>query len=280
MTGIIQTDFVKFTCKTEYLSITMKLRTDPRYASIDWEGNDENLEIIYKTEELTPSCEDNKKIKVLLLFKNPHPDSVKNGLFLSESHSRSFWQRLFSVWYNQKLLPLLKSADWIQSVAAILLSGQYQSPFLYHFRCLYSFPTKQFADLKSLFSGAPTTYKQMIVERSVNGLNDYLEKNKISYVIVFFKEGMGIIGGGSLPPSCHVINSAKKAIDQYIQSGDDKTFWEAVPGFKKVSNKGVTFYLNMNTRTKNHQAHPQGHYFTHNLELILRDILKNKALKP
>ncbi len=51
--------------------------------------------LVYSTERIYPTPEHSKRIPVLFLFSNPHPESVENRLFLSEPHSRTFWQRLF-----------------------------------------------------------------------------------------------------------------------------------------------------------------------------------------
>ncbi|MGB5218872.1 MAG: hypothetical protein WBN66_11310, partial [Smithella sp.] len=153
MTNIIKDETIRFANQAEYRSVKMKLESDPMYAAIKWAPADGAYEITYKTEEITPAYEGNDRTKILLLFKNPHPDSVAAGLFLSEPHSQVFWNRLFEVDYNRSLLPLLNVSDWIGKVANTLLSGEYDSPFLYYFRCLYPFPTRQFADLQKLFAG-------------------------------------------------------------------------------------------------------------------------------
>ncbi|TSA48170.1 MAG: hypothetical protein D4R56_00885 [Deltaproteobacteria bacterium] len=240
-----------------------------------WSSDDVALTINYKTEEITPIVSNKNKIKVLLLFKNPHPDSVAAGLFLSEPHSQAFWERLFEVDYNCKLLPLLNKRDWIGSLADTLLTGKYNSPFLYYFRCLYPFPTRQFADLQQLFAGAPSTYRTEILDRSLREFTAYVEQHGIRNVIVFFKDAVEFLGGRVLPTSINAVATAKQGIDQAIAHGDDSLFWRQNSGFRQKTNDGLLVYLNMNTRAKNHGTHLPKRYFTYNLEFILKDILKN-----
>jgi hypothetical protein len=250
---------------------------EPIYVSVGklCSFNDEAKEITYLTEEITPEYEGNDRIKVLLLFKNPHPDSVAAGLFLSELHSQAFWERLFEVDYNRNLIPLLNKRDWIGSVADTLLTGKYDSPFLYYFRCLYPFPTRQFADLQQLFAGAPSTYRREILNRSLREFTAYVEQHGIRNVIVFFKDAVELLGGRALPTSITAVAAAKQGIDQAIAHGDDILFWRQNSAFRQETKDGLLVYLNMNTRAKNHGTHLPKRYFTYNLEFILKDILKN-----
>ena len=261
--------------REEFQSITEKLTVDERYAGIEWSCDTATLTIKYKTEEITPAYEGNDRTKVLLLFKNPHPDSVAAGLFLSEPHSQVFWNRLFEIDYNRSLLPLLNGSDWISGVADTLLSGKYDSPFLYYLRCLYPFPTRQFADLQKLFAGAPVTYKREILDRSLIELTAYVQMHGIKHIIVFFKDALTLLGCRALPTSVNAVTAAKQGIDQAIAHGDENLFWQHNSGFRQKTKDGIAVYLNMNTRTKNHGTHLPKRYFTYNLEFILKDILSS-----
>ena len=259
--------------REEFQSITEKLTVDERYIGIEWSCDTATLTIKYKTEEITPEYEGNDRTKVLLLFKNPHPDSVAGGLFLSEPHSQIFWNRLFEVDYNRSLLPLLNGSNWISGVADTLLTGKYDSPFLYYFRCLYPFPTKQFADLQKLFTGAPLTYKREMLDRSLIEMMAYVKRHGIKHIIVFFKDAVELLGGRTLPTSFDAVTAAKQGIDQALAHGDDSFFWQQNSGFRQKTKDGIWIYLNMNTRAKNHGTHLPKRYFTCNLEFILKDIV-------
>ncbi|GEM_PF-1748714 len=270
---------ISFAGNYEYQSVKNALENDVNFAAVRkiiQTCNDSEKSITYLTEEITPEHKGAERTKVLLLFKNPHPDSVAAGLFLSEPHSKDFWKRLFEVDYNRSLLPMLNRPDWIDNLADTLLTGKYDSPFLYYFRCLYPFPTKQFSDLQQLFSGAPLTYKREILDKSIIELNDYIERHGIRHIIVFFKDAMTIMGCRPLSSSINAVAAAKQGIDQVLASGDESIFWRMNNGFRQETKDGRRVYLNMNTRTKNHGTHLPKRYFTYNLEFILRDILAGK----
>ncbi len=280
MGSIRQSQTIVFANQAEYQSVKNLLENDLDFASVRkiiQTCNDNEKSIIYLTEEITPEYEGADRTKVLLLFKNPHPDSVTAGLFLSEPHSQVFWNRLFEVDYNRSLLPLLNGSDWISKVADTLLSGKYDSPFLYYFRCLYPFPTRQFADLQQLFSGAPLTYRRQMLDRSLIELTAYVQRHGIKHIIVFFKDAVELLGCRALPTSVNAVTSAKQGIDQAIAHGDENLFWQQNSSFRQKSKEGLWIYLNMNTRAKNHGTHLPKRYFTYNLEFSLKDILKNSS---
>jgi len=180
ISSVKQKSYITCANHSEYQKMKKILENDTIFSStrkLIQSFDDEKKTITYLTEEISPDYKKEDRIKVLLLFKNPHPDSVAAGLFLSEPHSQTFWNRLFEADYNRNLLPLLKQqTGWIKNLADTLLTGKYDSPFLYYFRCLYPFPTKQFADLQLLFAGAPLTYQREIRDKSAIELNDYLKQ--------------------------------------------------------------------------------------------------------
>ena len=276
MGGIVKEESVHFVSKKEYERFKNRLQNNQKYESIGQiitVYDDESYQIKYKTEEIIPEAVNPDRKKVLLLFKNPHPDSVHAGLYLSEKYSKTFWNRFFEVKYNAELMPLLQKDSWIKDVANTLTSGNYNSQFLYYFKCLYPFPSKQFNDLINLFSSAPNTYRQEIEERSIADLWEFLEKHEVTNVIVFFIDGMRILTDTPSISSNNVIKGIKEGIDKYICDGSTNHFWQLYKGLKVKTPEEITFYFNMNTRTKNHGSHLAKRYFTYNLEFILQDIL-------
>lgn len=278
MGGIIKVETVNFVNQAEYDRVKSKVENDPEYGSIRkiiTEYDDETFNISYKTEEIVPENVDPERIKVLLLFKNPHPDSVQTGLYLSEPSSKKFWNRFFEVKFNEKLMPLLQNDSWVKDVANILTSGNYDCEFLYYFKCLYPFPSRQFNELTDLFSSAPRTYNREIEKRSISDFWQFINKHKITTVIIFFIDGMRLLAGISSISSNDVIRGIKGGIDKFICNGSTRSFWQLYDGLKVKSPRGINFYFNMNTRTKNHGSHLLKRYFTYNLEFILQDILED-----
>ena len=277
MMNAIKEETIQFSNQKEYLSVKTKLEHDPVYAAINWMSDDNKHEITYQTEEIAPTIADAKRIKVLLLFKNPHPDSVASGLFFSEKYSKSFWNRFFEVECNKRMLPLLELSTWIDDVTKTLSSGKYDSPFLYYFRCLYTFPTKEYKHLKALFSKeAPTAWEKILTD-SNQLLKNYISKEKIKHVIIFFTEGMHLLGGRSPENAEEAIKDIKRGVDQYLCRNDSQLFWNMYgkKELKQTLPDGANIYFNINTRGKNHGDHLSKRYFTYNLEFILKDILQN-----
>ena len=282
MGQIIKEETIKFVNKAEYDSVKSKLESEPKYESIRKiieKYDDETFKISYKTEEIIPQVIDENRIKVLLLFKNPHPDSVKAGLYLSEPSSKKFWDRFFEVEFNEKLIPLLQNDSWVKDVADTLTSGNYECEFLYYFKCLYPFPSRQFNELTDLFSSAPRTYNREIEKRSITDFWEFINKHKIANVITFFIDGMRLLTRGDFENARHIISKIKKGIDEYGSTGKRGYFWNCYEGLKKEVPGKAHFYFNMNTRTKNHGVHLPKRYFTYNLEFILQDILGDSEQK-
>ena len=101
----------------------------------------------------------------------------------------------------------------------------------------------------------------------------HVQRHGIKHIIVFFKDAVELLGGKALPASINAVAAAKQGIDQAIAHGDDKLFWKLNGSFRQKTKDGISVYLNMNTRTKNHGTHLPKRYFTYNLEFILKDIL-------
>ena len=54
----------------------------------------EETRLHFLTESIQPKISSPERPRVMLLFSNPHPESVKKGLFMSEKRSRGFWEIL------------------------------------------------------------------------------------------------------------------------------------------------------------------------------------------
>ena len=61
-----------------------------------WEGS----HLHFLTERIHPKDTAGKRPRAMLLFSNPHPDSVERGLFMSEPRSRGFWAKEVKAVHN------------------------------------------------------------------------------------------------------------------------------------------------------------------------------------
>ena len=104
--------------------------------------NDVESSIHYITERICPRKIE-KRIPVVLLFSNPHPNSLQEGIFLA-GVSR-FWK----VMQESKII---KFKENIKNPTRLtmeqLLSLDYKSDFAFYFYCFFDFPSK-FPDLHS-----------------------------------------------------------------------------------------------------------------------------------
>ena len=110
---------------------------------------DDSLQVLtFKTETLIPEC-DPAKPNVLLLFSNPHPGSVKTGMFLCANKNKpgQFWRFMRDAgWFH------IHDIDMIPiTLKKLFLSGNHGGPFNLFFDCYYDFPTKYPHHLGEIF---------------------------------------------------------------------------------------------------------------------------------
>ena len=101
--------------------------------------NDGDRSVRFTTERLIPTARTNRP-HVMLLFSNPHPHSVHQGMFLSpntKGRENPFW----SVMEDAGWLAIPEDICSPKELAGICLKAAYQGPFELAFYCYYAFPT-------------------------------------------------------------------------------------------------------------------------------------------
>jgi hypothetical protein len=108
--------------------------------------DDAERSVTFTTERLIPTGSTDR-LRIMLLFSNPHPHSVHQGMFLSPNttgRENLFWR-------------VMKAAGWIsikeqicdpKQLADICVEVKYQGPFELVFYCYYAFPTNYPEDIK------------------------------------------------------------------------------------------------------------------------------------
>ena len=249
-----------------FADIKNKIETDSKYAGLKnlCIFNREENELVYRTEKIYPNrSEHTKRIPVLFLFSNPLPASVERELFLSEPHSKTFWERLFESKHFRLTGEAINLKCWNEStpklLGQIMLEGEYESLFLLYFHCLYPIPTSKPEDLKGLFKSAPHIWEE--IKTSSNRELVKLTKDEQIKHIVVFKAGVfrtitktKVKGWGK-----------KDAIHEFLKSGDKEKYWG-------VDSNGVYIYLSLHTRAKNWKDDKGQCYFTRFLDLIFTRI--------
>ena len=124
----------------------------------------------------------------MLLFSNPHPESVRQGLFMSERSSRGFWEILKNI--EQRGMGnhnFSWDEEGIRKTVSLLLKGDYDMPLLF-FDCLYQIPSNKPGDLKKLFAHRSGDFKKYIHEPGLERIGKILRQYNIKTVIVFTGE--------------------------------------------------------------------------------------------
>jgi len=171
------------TIKRDYYQVKSILQKELGEWSDLYSYDDVNHQITYKTEgPLIP--ESNSKIPVLILLSNPHPHSVKQGMFLSPNRigrTNPFWDTMSDTGYfnyDHKI----DAADMIQN--------RYQSPFRFFMAVLFPFPTEDPTHLIDFFG--KREYEKMI-ETSRNAIEKMIVEHNIMNVVCFGKTQYDII---------------------------------------------------------------------------------------
>jgi hypothetical protein len=120
--------------------------------------NNSERTVTFSTERPIPTAATNRP-HVMLLFSNPHPHSVEQGMFLSpntKGQENTFW-------------PVMENAGWLRipkekrtpkQLAKICLNAEYDGPFELLFYCYYAFPTNYPEEIKKIFG--KSYFKQYI----------------------------------------------------------------------------------------------------------------------
>jgi hypothetical protein len=145
--------------------------------------NDAERSVTFSTEKLIPIPSTNR-LRVMLLFSNPHPHSVHQGMFLSpntKGQENLFW-------------PVMKDADWLsiteencnpKQLADICVEAKYQGPFELIFNCYYAFPTNFPEDIKKIFGRE--YFNQFIEPESKDEFRETIQDTCVDAVVTFNK---------------------------------------------------------------------------------------------
>ena len=243
--------------------------------------NDEQGSLTFKTEKIHPEITGDKFTSLMFLFSNPHPLSVKAGLFLSELRSRSFWQRLFECSHINPPEKIKKAINnWTSSTPEILsdclLKGEYDSKFRLFFDCLESLPTNQYGDLKKLFqSKKGRTLRQSLLRApGRQNLIEISQQNNIRTWIAFSVEAYRYLVGEK-DIAKNAPNRICQSVDGYLEDGDTLKFWDSLKDLKRTIQHGtdfITVYLALIARRKDWKTKNGERYFTIMLNQIFDHI--------
>jgi hypothetical protein len=199
--------------------------------------NDLDRSVTFSTERLIPNASTNKP-RVMLLFSNPHPYSVHQGMFLSPStigRENLFW-------------PVMSDAGWVpiaegnrnpKQLADIYLKSEYQGPFELIFYCYYAFPTEYPNDLTRIFG--KEGFRQSIEKESIDECRKTIQETCVEAVVTFNKEIFNLVSKDKIE-RCRdrlvegeLIQSQITGIDRYVPNFlTFPTGWRFHPQYKQL----------------------------------------------
>lgn len=173
-----------------------------------WEGS----RLHFLTESIQPKITTLRRPRVLLLFSNPHPESVERGLFMSEPRSRGFWDILSNSIRPKMNHEFCWDPSGIDETVSILSNGNYEGPLLF-LECLYQLPSRSPKDLNSLFDQNTDDFQKYVHRPSLERICSVISEYSIRVVLVFTGEIYESVVGkpGISKGSRHVIYSCVRA---------------------------------------------------------------------
>jgi hypothetical protein len=189
----------------------------PPYQGL-FEFNKTEGSVTFSTERLIPTASTNRP-RVMLLFSNPHPNSVHQGMFLSSStkvRESSFWP----VMEDAGWLPIPKQMRTPKQLADICLSANYEGPFELLFYCYYAFPTRYPEHISKIFGNR--YFSQRIEPEAIHEFRQTIQEISVQAVVTFNKSIFNLV---SKDPIEHYIDGLKegnlvrsqlKDIDRYV----------------------------------------------------------------
>ena len=184
-----------------------------------WEGS----KLHFFTESIQPIITTSKRPRVMLLFSNPHPDSVKKGLFMSESRSQGFWDIL-----SNSMQPKMNHEfGWdpsdIDETVSILTNGNYEGPLMF-FECLYQLPSISPKDLRKLFDRKTYDFQTYLHKPSLERIGSIVNQYNISVILVFTQETYD-----SVVDQPGVSKGSRRILKMCVKSEPgDAFFWESL----------------------------------------------------
>lgn len=145
--------------------------------------NDSERTVTYFTERLIPNVF-TEQPRIMLLFSNPHPYSIHQGMFLSPStkgRENLFWTTMEAAGW----LPIPKENRNPKQLADICIKAEYAGPFELIFYCYYSFPTDYPEHIRRIFGRQ--YFNQFIQPEASDEFRRTIQETPVQAVVTFNK---------------------------------------------------------------------------------------------
>jgi hypothetical protein len=180
--------------------------------------NDLDRIVTFSSERLIPATTTNRP-RVMLLFSNPHPHSIQQGMFLSPS-TRGRENLFWSVMADAGWLLIAEEDRNPKQLADICLHVKYQGPFELIFYCYYAFPTNYPQDISRIFG--KEYFSQFIEPESIDELRRTIQETSVAAVVTFNKGIFNLVSKDKIEryierlKEGELIQSAIRGIARYV----------------------------------------------------------------
>ena len=178
--------------------------------------NDSDRSVTFSSERLIPPNY-RKRPRVMLLFSNPHPHSILQGMFLSpntKGRENLFW----SVMSDAGWLPVAEENRNPKQLADICLKADYSGPFELIFYCYYAFPTNYPEDISRIFGKG--YFSQIIEPASIDEFRKTIQESSVEAVVTFNKGIFNLVSNDQV--ECYVERLMEGELIQSQINGIDR----------------------------------------------------------
>ena len=151
--------------------------------------NDSEKSVTFSSERLIPVASKNRS-RIMLLFSNPHPYSIHQGMFLSPN-TRGRENLFWPVMEDAGWLPIPKVNRTPKKLADICLEAKYPGPFELIFYCYYAFPTDFPEDIRNIFG--KEYFRQVIETEALDEFKNSVQETNVEAVVTFNKEIFNLV---------------------------------------------------------------------------------------
>jgi len=213
----------------EYLAgILAKYLTYPNL----YQFNKDKTSLTFKSERLIPTKYTNRP-RVMLLFSNPHPHSVDQGMLLSPNtrgKENPFWETMRNAgWINFE-----KEKNDPLEIAKLCFNAKYEGPFDFVFYPYYTFPTNYPNEIKKIFG--KVYFNEAIEPEAREEFKKTIQDTEVEAVVAFNKDVFNLV--------------SEKTVDKYINLLING---ELVESRVKVVEKEIPTFLTFPTGWRYHK---------------------------
>ncbi len=167
--------------------------------------NDLERSVTFSTERLIPAGSTDRP-RVMLLFSNPHPHSIHQGMFLSPStkgRENPFWPVMEAAGW----LPIPKENRTPKQLAEICLKASYPGPFELIFYCYYAFPTDFPEDIGRIFGRK--FFSQFIELEAIGEFTKTVKDASVEAVVTFNKGVFNLVSKDQIERYINCLNEGE-----------------------------------------------------------------------